>query len=294
VNTTQQYDEILRCDKIEMVAVCTPDSTHYEIAERILESGKHVLISKPMTASVRQAEDLLELAEQRGLRIFIDHTFIYSGAAQKIKSLIDAGEIGDIYYYDSMRVNLGLLQHDVNVLWDLVPHDISIMNFFLNKRPEGVVATGSDHFGDGFEDVAYLSIYYPNNLIAHINANWLLPVKIRQTVIAGDKKMVVWDDNQPSEKVRIYDKGIEVYGSKADVYNQPVQYRSGDIYCPKLDLTEALAVEIDHIVDCLQTGKRALTEGANGVMVVKILEAAQKSIANRGKEVYIAEHEYCQ
>jgi predicted dehydrogenase len=261
--------------------------THFDLARAALESGKHVLIEKPMTSSAAQAEDLVNLAAKKGKRIFVDHTFVFTGSVRKIKELIQQGEVGDLYYFDSVRVNLGLFQHDVNVLWDLAPHDISIMHYLLATKPESVVATGADHFKSGLEDVAYLTVYFPNHLIAHIHTNWLSPVKIRDTLIAGSKKMVVWDDNQPSEKVRIYDKGVEVIQTADQVYNMLIQYRTGDMYCPKIDGREALAVEIDQIVDCVKNNKPSIADGSAGWMVVKILESAQESIKNRGKEIKI-------
>ncbi len=287
LKTTRNYKDVINDPSIDLVAICTPVFTHYEIAKEALEAGKHVLIEKPMTGSSAQAEDLINIAERKRLKIFVDHTFVYTGAVRKIRQLVDNGEIGDLYYYDSTRVNLGLFQQDVNVLWDLAPHDISIMNHVTDQKPVGVVATGADHFGKGYEDVAYLTVYFPGSLIAHIHANWMSPVKIRQTLIGGSKKMVVWDDNKPTEKLHIYDKGIEVSVSADEVYKMLVQYRTGDMYCPKIDSTEALTVEINKIVDSLENGHNSVADGQAGWMVVRILEAAEESIKNRGKEVLI-------
>ena len=287
LETTKNYQDVLKNGKVDLVAICTPVYSHFEIAKACLEAGKHVLIEKPMTSSGEQAEILVNLAEKKKLKIFVDHTFVFTGAVKKIKELIVNGEIGDLYYFDSVRVNLGLFQHDVNVIWDLAPHDISIMHYLLDRYPESVVATGSDHIGSGLEDVAYLTVYYPHNIIAHVHVNWLSPVKIRDTLIAGTKKMVVWDDNKPSEKVRIYDKGVELIKSADEVYNMLIQYRTGDMHCPKIDGTEALTDEINQIVDSLENGKAAKVDGKAGWMVVKILEAANKSIKNRGMEVKI-------
>lgn len=287
LSITKDYKDVVKDTSIDLVAICTPVGTHYQIAKAALEAGKHVLIEKPMTAKSREAQELIDIAERKRAKIFVDHTFIYTGAVRKMKALIDDGEIGDLFYFDSVRVNLGLFQHDVNVLWDLAPHDISIMHFLLNKNPESVVATGAAHLGNGLEDVAYLTVYYPDNIIAHIHANWLSPVKIRQTLIAGSKKMIVWDDNQPSEKVRVYDKGIEVVRTADQVYKLLIQYRSGDMYCPKIDSTEALTVEVNRIVDCLNENDGALADGKSGWTVVRILEAAQESIKQKGKEVKV-------
>jgi predicted dehydrogenase len=284
LKTKKDYREIITDSKIDLIAICTPVFSHYEIAKGALNEGKHVLIEKPMTSKSEEAEDLIDLAEKNGLKIFVDHTFVFTGAVRKMKELIENDDIGDLYYFDSVRVNLGLFQHDVNVLWDLAPHDISIMHFLLNQRPESIVANGAAHF-NGLEDVAYLTVYYPNNLIAHINVNWLSPVKIRQTLLAGTKKMIAWDDNQPSEKVLVYDKGIEVVQTVDQVYHMLVQYRTGDMYAPKIDSTEALTTEIDHIVDVIENNSKSDADGDAGWMVVKILEAADQSLKQRGKEI---------
>jgi predicted dehydrogenase len=287
ISTVKDYREITNSKDIDLVTICTPVCTHYDIAKAALISGKNVLLTKPMTSTSHEAEDLLNLAEQKRVRIFVDHTFVFTGAVRKIKELIDSNQVGKLFYYDSVRVNLGLLQHDVNVIWDLAPHDISIMNYFIGLQPQCVIATGADHFGQGFEDVAYLTIYFSDNLIAHVHVNWLSPVKIRQCLLAGDKKMIVWDDNQPSEKVRIYDKGVDVVESKDQIYNILIQYRTGDMYCPKVDTKEALEVEIDHIAESLESNVPPLSDGYQGLAVVKLLEAAQESIKTRGKEVKV-------
>jgi predicted dehydrogenase len=285
IKTTTDYREIINNPAIDAVAICTPVFTHYEIAKAVLEAGKHVLIEKPMTSTTDQSKELINLAEQKNLTLMVDHTFLFTGAVRQIKKIVENGDIGDIYYFDTVRVNLGLFQHDVNVIWDLAPHDISIMEYTINKSPEAVVATGADHVGNGLEDVAYLTVYYPENVIAHIHVNWLSPVKIRQTLIGGTKKMIVWDDNNPSEKIKVYDKGIEVIQTADQVYNTLIQYRTGDMYCPKIPQTEALALEVDHFVDCIENKKRPLSGGHLGHSVVQILEASEKSIKNRGKEI---------
>ncbi len=287
LKSTRDYRELVHSSDNDLIAICTPVFTHYEIAREALLAGKHVLLTKPMTSTTEQAEELVNLSEKKGLKIFVDHTFMYHGAVKKMKELLLEGKIGDLYYFDSVRVNLGLFQHDVNVVWDLAPHDISIMYYLLDQYPESVIATGADHFGTKLEDMAYLTVYYPNNLIAHIHVNWLSPVKIRQTLIAGSKRMIVWDDNEPSEKVRIYDKGIEIVPTSDQVYDILIQYRTGDMYCPKIDTREALAVEVEDIVNSIQHGKTPISDGKVGLMIVKILEAAQYSIKHRGKEVKI-------
>jgi len=288
LKATADYREIINDPAIDAVAICTPVFTHYELAKEALLAGKHVFLEKPMTSTSQQAEELVNLAAQKRLTLMLDHTFIYTGAVQLIKKLVDAGEIGDIYYFDSVRINLGLFQHDVNVIWDLAPHDISIMDHFLQLKPESVVATGADHVGKGHEDVAYLTVYFPNNIIAHIHANWLSPVKIRQTLIAGTKKMIVWDDNLPNDKIKIYDSGITVNRTKDEIYDTLIQYRTGDMWAPKVPLTEALSLEVNHFAECIQSGATPLTDGVAGLNVVRILEASEKSIKARGKEIRLS------
>jgi len=285
IQTTPDYSEIIHSASIDAVAICTPVFTHYEIAKAALMAGKHVLLEKPMTSTSAQAEELVELAEKKKVTLMLDHTFIYTGAVRLIKKYLDAGEIGDVYYFDSVRINLGLFQHDVNVIWDLAPHDIAIMDFLLNRNPQAVVATGSDHVGQGLEDVAYLTVYFSDNLIAHIHVNWLSPVKLRQTIIAGAKKMIVWDDNLPQDKIKIYDAGITVNRSKDEIYDTLIQYRTGDMFAPKVPLTEALSAEVAHFVECIEKGVKPLTNGQAGVTMVRILEASEKSIKARGKEI---------
>ncbi|HQV30536.1 MAG TPA: Gfo/Idh/MocA family oxidoreductase [Calditrichia bacterium] len=285
VETTEDYRDLINNPKIDAVAICTPVFTHFEIAKAALEAGKHVLVEKPMTSTSSQGEHLMDLATQKNLVLMVDHTFLFTGAVRKIKEIVDSGELGDLYYFDSTRVNLGLFQHDINVIWDLAPHDISIMEYLINARAEAVVTTGADHVGNGIEDVAYLTVYYPGNVIAHINVNWLSPVKIRQTLIGGTRRMVVWDDNSPSEKIKVYDKGIEVLQTKEKLYETLIQYRTGDMYCPKVPQLEALMMEVDHFADCIEKGEKCLSGGDLGLKVVRILEASEKSIKQRGKEI---------
>ena len=287
IQTSRDYREVIDHPHVAAIAICTPVFTHYEMALAALKAGKHVLIEKPMAATSAQAEELMNLAEQKGLTLLVDHTFLFTGAVQKIKELVSSGEIGNLYYFDSVRINLGLFQHDINVLWDLAPHDISIMNYLIDQTPEAVVATGSDHLNNGLEDVAYLTVYYPEKLIAHIHVNWLSPVKIRQTLISGTRKMIVWDDNSPSEKVKVYDKGIELIQTTDQIYHTLIQYRTGDMYCPKIPQTEALAVEVQHFVDCILGKTTPISGGEMGLRVVRILEASEQSIKNRGKEVLL-------
>ena len=204
---------------IDAVAVVSPVWTHFELAKAALENGKHVFVEKPFTRTAAEAEELIEIAQKKNLKIMVDHTFLFTGAVRKIRQLIDEGTLGTLYYYDSMRVNLGLFQHDVNVVWDLAPHDLSIMDYLIQKHPEAIIATGEQHL-NGLEDVAFITIYFPGNVIAHVNVNWLSPVKVRTTLIGGEKKMLVWNDLEADEKVKVYDKGVRMNGNGQGVYDR--------------------------------------------------------------------------
>jgi predicted dehydrogenase len=284
VRVTTDPEELLSSVDIDAVAVITPVFSHYELAKKALLLGKHVFVEKPFTYTVAQAEELIELAEKNHLKIMVDHTFLFTGAVRKIKQVIDDGTLGSLLYFDSMRVNLGLFQHDVNVVWDLAPHDLSVVDYLIEEKPTAVVATGEAHFNHGMEDVAYITLYFPNHLIAHINVNWLSPVKVRTTLIGGKKKMLVWNDLDPDEKIKIYDKGIEVETGEG-VYDLLLSYRSGDMWAPKVDQVEALRLEAEHFLDCVAKDKVPINDGNSGLRVVKILEAANKSIKNRGEMV---------
>ena len=282
VHLTTDFAEVLRSPDIDAVAVVTPVWTHYELAKTALENGKHVFVEKPFTSTSAQAEELIELAEKKNLRIMVDHTFLFGGAVRKIRDLIDAGALGQLYYFDSTRVNLGLFQHDVSVVWDLAPHDLSIMDHLLGAQPEALVATGSKHL-NGHVDMAFITVYFPGNLIAHINVNWLSPVKVRSTMIGGKDKMLVWNDLEPDEKIRIYDKGVDLATGGTGVYDLLVSYRSGDVWAPKVDGTEALKRELGYFVDCIQRGERPSNDGIAGLRVVRMLEAAEESLRDRGR-----------
>jgi predicted dehydrogenase len=275
--------EVLRSPKIDAVAVVTPVWTHYELAKAALENGKHVFIEKPFTSSSAQAEELIELAARKKLTIMVDHTFLFTGAVRKIRELTDIGALGDLYYYDSLRVNLGLFQHDVSVLWDLAPHDLSIMDYIIKGEPEAIVATGERHL-NGVEDVAFMTIYFPQNVIAHINVNWLSPVKIRTTLIGGQKKMVVWNDLVADEKIRVYDRGVQI-ASGEGIRDLLVSYRTGDMWAPQVEHLEALHVELDYFVNCIANSKTPFNDGHAGLRVVRMLEAAEASIQKRGELV---------
>jgi predicted dehydrogenase len=277
--------EILQDPSIDVVAVVTPVWSHYELAKAALNHGKHVFVEKPFTASVAQAEELIELAARKRLQIMVDHTFLFTGAVRKIRQLVDEGTLGNLYYYDSMRVNLGLFQHDINVIWDLAPHDLSIMDYLIQKEPEALVATGEKHLNN-LVDIAFLTIYFPGNVVAHINVNWLSPVKVRTTLIGGEKKMVLWNDLEADEKIKVYDKGVSVKNGEG-MYNLLVSYRSGDMWAPKVEQTEALKAEVGHFMDCISNNRAPINDGHAGLRVVRLLEGAEQSLKARGKLVEI-------
>jgi predicted dehydrogenase len=284
--------DLIRSKDVDAVAVITPVLSHYELAKKALENGKHVFVEKPFTATRAQAEKLIDLAAQKGLKIMVDHTFLFTGAVNKIKQVIDSGEMGRILFYDSIRVNLGLFQHDVNVIWDLAPHDLSIMDFLIKNKPVAVSAHGSVHFQSGLEDIAYVSIEFENNgFIAHFHVNWLSPVKIRKTLISGDKKMLVWDDLSSDEKIKIYDRGVEFKSTngiaKDGIHDLLVSYRSGDMYVPKIDNVEALRAEVEYFVRCLEKNEEPFNNGRGGLQVVRILEAADRSLKNNGRRIML-------
>jgi predicted dehydrogenase len=279
------FHELVRSTDVDAIAVITPVWTHYELTKAALEHGKHVFVEKPFTSNVKQAEKLINLAEQKKLQIMVDHTFLFTGAVRKIKKLLKDEMLGKLYYYDSTRVNLGLFQHDCNVIWDLAPHDLSIMNYLLNKEAEAISATGQAHLNE-FEDIAFITAYFPDNVIAHINVNWISPVKVRTTLIGGEKKMLVWNDLEVDEKLKIYDKGVNVK-SQEGVYNLLVSYRSGDMWAPQVEQVEALRIELQYFVDCIKKNEAPFNDGCAGLKVVRMLEAASKSLAKRGELVYL-------
>ncbi|NOY87831.1 MAG: Gfo/Idh/MocA family oxidoreductase [FCB group bacterium] len=284
---TTDANELLTSAEVDAIVIATPVSTHFSLGMEALNNGKHLLLEKPFTATGEQAERLIELAERKNLRLMVDHTFIYTGAVQTIKEFIDSGQLGQLYYFDSVRVNLGLFQHDVNVIWDLAPHDVSIMDYLLNRKPEAISATGMAHFENNIENIAYISTYYDNNILGHIHVNWLAPVKVRKTLISGSKKMIIYDDMEPSEKVKIYDRGVNVLHDKEQIYDILIQYRTGDMLAPHVDLSEALKKVSREFVDSIDENRSPLTDGKAGWQVVRILEAANKSIRNNGRIVEI-------
>jgi predicted dehydrogenase len=284
-----RFEEILADDAVDAVAICTPVRTHHPLARAALEAGKHVLVEKPLTHSVETARALVSLAEARGLVLQVDHTFVYSGAVRKIRSIIDSGEVGDLLYFDSVRVNLGLFQPDVNVVWDLAPHDISIMTHLIDREPRWVSAVGIAPYGE-FANLAYVTVKYDGPLVAHLHVNWLAPVKLRSTLIGGSKKMIVYDDLEPSEKIRVYEKGVTVNGS-ADATSRAqalIDYRVGDMHAPYIDKTEPLRRACATFLGAIASGTPVETDGWAGLRVVQVLEAAQQSLDREGERVELA------
>lgn len=285
LHVTTDASEVLRSPDVDAVAVVTPVWTHYDLARTALEHGKHVFVEKPFTSTSRQAEELIELAARKNLRVMVDHTFLFTGAVKKIRELISAGTLGPLLYFDSSRINLGLFQHDVSVVWDLAPHDLAIMDHVIGDRPQAVVATGGTHFGK-HADIAFLTVYFPNNVLAHINVNWMSPVKVRTTLIGGREKMLVWNDLEADEKIKVYDKGVTITSAEG-VYELLVSYRSGDVWAPKVEQAEALRVELAYFIDCIASDAPPFNDGAAGLRVVRMLEAAEQSLAGRGSAIVL-------
>lgn len=285
IDTTTNYGDLLSDREIDAIVIATPISTHYPLALEALQHGKHVFVEKPLAASVRESEHLIAEADNLGLLLHVDHTFPYTPAVRKIRELVRDGVLGEMYYYDSVRINLGLFQKDVNVLWDLAVHDLSIMDYVLEARPIAVSATGMTHLKNHPENTAYMTLYFADKLIAHIHVNWLAPVKIRQTLFSGSRKMLVYNDLEPSEKIRIYDSGILTSVASENVHEMLVSYRSGDIWSPHLKKTEALQAQVLHFCESVEAGSSTDTDGQSGLRVVRSLEAAQLSIRSRGRPV---------
>ena len=285
--TTRDYRDLLVNPQVDAVAIATPVSTHFEFGVAALRAGKHVLVEKPIAASSEEAMRLIDEAAKRNLVLMVDHTFVYTGAVKKIQELVASSTLGEIYYYDSVRINLGLFQPDVNVLWDLAVHDLSIIDYVLPWQPWAVSATGMSHVPGKPQNVAYVTLFFERNLIAHVHVNWLAPVKIRRTLLGGSRRMVVYDDLEPSEKIKVYDRGISVDSRSEDAYQLLIGYRSGDMWAPHLDGTEALRTEAAQFLRCINDRAPVVTDGEAGCRVVRILEAATRSLAERGHPVAI-------
>lgn len=287
IRTYTNSADVIKNSSVDAVVIATPVSSHFELAMAALRAGKHVLVEKPLAASVEQASQLIAEAAARELVLMVDHTFVYTDAVRKMRELIASGVLGQIYYYDAVRVNLGLFQHDVNVIWDLAIHDLSIMDYVLPKKPIAIAATGVSHVPGQPENVAYITLFFADTQIAHIHVNWLTPVKVRHTLIGGSEKMIVYDDLEPSEKLKVYDKGITVTPGTEDVYKLLVSYRSGDMWAPRLDNTEALQTEARHFADCIEKKEQPETDGAAGLRMLRMIEAAERSLQKRGELVDI-------
>lgn len=296
IDTTADYRNLLRDPRIDAIAIATPVSTHFDLGMQVLRTGKHLLIEKPMTADADQAQRLVDEADRQGCILAVDHTFVYSSAVRKIHDLVSSGELGDIYYYDSVRVNLGPFQHDVNVVWDLAVHDLAIMDYVLPDAPVAVSATGLGHVQGQPESISYVTFTFDAPVMAHMHVNWLAPVNVRRTLIGGSRRMVVYDDLEPSEKVKVHDKGITVGAAEGNGTGEAsrhatlVAYRTGDVWAPQLDLTEALGIEVRQFIECVTKHQRPIADGQAGLRVVRLLEAATASMRASGRVVELAQN----
>jgi predicted dehydrogenase len=285
VATTNRYADLLEDPSIDAIAIATPVRTHYELAMAALKAGKHVLVEKPLAPSADLVSRLIDEADRRGLTLMVDHTFLYTPAVQKIRDLITQDQLGDLYYYDSTRSSLGLFQSDVNVIWDLAVHDISIIQYLLNEDPVAVSATGSSHVTGSPENMAHITMFFESKCVAHVSVNWLSPIKVRQTFVGGSKKMIVYDDLEPTEKIKVYDKGITLNESPENAHQFRIGYRAGDMWAPNISTKEALQTEVEHFLECVRTGATPISDGLSGLRVIEVLEAASRSIADHGKPV---------
>jgi predicted dehydrogenase len=285
IRATTDAVALIKDPAVDAVVIATPVDYHFDLAMLAIREGKHVLVEKPIASTSEQASRMIDEAARRRVVLMVDHTFVYTSAVRTIRDLVDKGELGEIYYYDSVRINLGLFQHDVNVLWDLAVHDLSIMDYVLQRHPMAVSATGLAHVPGKPENIAYMTMFFDGPLIGHVHVNWLAPVKVRRTLLGGSRRMVVFDDLETSEKIKVYDKGISVNPSPENVYQMLVGYRTGDMWAPKVDVSEALSVEAAHFADCIDGGQRPLTDGEAGLRVVRLLEAASESMVERGRLV---------
>jgi len=290
-SVTDRADVVLNAPDVDLIVIATPSRSHYTLAKKAILAGKHVLVMKPLATRLDEAEELCSLAETQGVLLAVDHTFVFTGAVRKMKELIASNEIGDIYYFDSVRINLGLIQADVNVVWDLAPHDVSIMDFLIGQDPVAVSATGASHGGSPTENIAYVTVRYEGSLIGHVHVNWLAPAKVRRTIVGGSKRMLIYDDMEPSEKVKIYDKGFSVASrpSPENEYQLLISYRAGDMHAPCLDTREGLAVEAENVINAVAGKEALIVDGWAGWRVVRILEAAQRSIEEGGAFIAVTD-----
>jgi predicted dehydrogenase len=287
--TTTDFSDLLKDNRIDAVAIATPVHSHYDLALAALRAGKHIFLEKPLAQTSGQVRHLIEEAKRRKLILMVDHTFLYTPAIRKIRELIVEGALGDIYYYNGIRASLGLFQSDVNVIWDLAVHDISIIQYILNEVPVAVSATGACHVAGTPANMAHITLFFQSSCIAHVSVNWLSPVKVRQTFIGGSRKMIVYDDLEATEKIKVYDKGITVKGGEESDHQLRIGYRAGDMWAPHLPAKEALQTEAEHFIDCLRTGASPISNGGTGLLVVEILEAASRSIAAQGNPIRLTD-----
>lgn len=287
VMTTERYNDLLKDPGIHAIIIATPVHTHYELALAALRAGKHILVEKPLAQSADLVRRLIDEAERRRLTLMVDHTFLYTPAVRKIRELMMRGELGELYYYDSTRSSLGLFQNDVNVIWDLAVHDLSIIQYILDENPVAVSATGSCHVAGSPENMAHITLFFDSRCVAHVSVNWLSPIKVRQTFVGGSKKMIVYDDLEPTEKIKVYDKGITLNASSQDAHQFRIGYRAGDMWAPHISTKEALQTEVEHFIDCVRTGTKPVSDGASGLRVIEVLEASSRSIADQGKPVML-------
>lgn len=286
IRTTTEFRELIESPTVDAVAIATPTRTHFELAMAALKAGKHVMVEKPLAQSSDQVHRLIEEAERRRLILMVDHTFVYTPAVQKIRQLIFDGALGDIFYYNGTRASLGLFQKDINVIWDLAVHDLSIIQYILNEAPVAVSATGASHFSDTPENMAHITLFFESRCVAHINVNWLSPIKVRQTFIAGSLKMIVYDDLEPSEKIKVYDKGV-ILNKSENAHQFRIGYRAGDMWSPHISTKEALQTEVEHFIECVRSGASPVSDAVSGLRVIETLEAASRSIADHGKPVHL-------
>lgn len=291
VITTNCYEDLLKDPSIDAIAIATPVRTHYELALAALKAGKHVLVEKPLAQNADLVRRLIDEADRRGLTLMVDHTFLYTPAVQKIRDLIAQGELGDVYYYDSTRSSLGLFQSDVNVIWDLAVHDISVIQYILNEEPIAVSATGSSHVAGSPENMAHITMFFESECVAHVSVNWLSPIKVRQTFVGGSKKMIVYNDLEPTEKIKVYDKGITLDASPENAHQFRIGYRAGDMWAPNISTKEALQTEVEHFIGCVRSGATPISDGHSGLRVVEVLEAASRSIADHGKPIWLKQRQ---
>jgi predicted dehydrogenase len=291
VKTSTNLHDLLTDSDIDAIAIATPVGTHFELGMAALRAGKHLWVEKPMAETSLQARKLIDEAARRQRVLMVDHTFIYTGAVQKLGEIIKSSDLGRVYYYDSIRVNLGLFQRDVNVISDLAVHDFSILDFLMGEYPTAVSAAGTNHFPGTPENLAYITMFYDSGMIAHANVSWLAPVKVRQILIGGSKKMIIYDDLDPSEKVKVYDKSVSFTDDPEQIREMRVGYRTGDMWAPRLAGTEALGVAAQHFAECIEHGKVPLTDGRLGLRVVELIEAATSSMRGRGETVYLRNQE---